>query len=140
MSQPIRQGLYNKLATTSGVTTHVGGTASPRIFHQQAPPDAAYPLVIFAQMSGTKRRTFSRPNAFVREVWMVKAVDRSTSSNTADAIAAAVDTALNGGTITVTGRRVADLVHVSDIEYLEPAGDQTYRHQGATFAVTTTAS
>ena len=140
MSTAIRQGLYTKLATTSGVTTHVGGTANPRIFHEQAPPDAAYPLVIFSKMAGTKTRAFQTPNAFNREVWMVKAVDRSTSSTVVEAIATASDAALDGGTITVSGKKLADLTHVGDVEYLEESGDQQYRHCGATFAVITTAS
>jgi hypothetical protein len=136
----VRQGIFQKLSATSAVTTHVGGTANPRIFHDLAPPDAAYPLIIFSQSAGTKTRAFQTPEAFKREVWMVKAVDRSTSSNTADAIAAAVDAALGGGTITVAGKALADLAHVGDIQYVEPVGDQTFRHSGASYAVTTTAS
>jgi hypothetical protein len=140
MSLATRQAIYTKLAATSGITTHVGGTASPRIFHEQAPPDAAYPLVIFSKMAGTKTRAFQNPNAFNREVWMVKAVDRSTSSSIAEAIATATDAALDGGTLTVSGKTLADLSHVGDVEYLEESGDQQYRHAGATFAVTLTAS
>ena len=136
MSLAVRQALYTKLNATSGVTSAV----STRIYHEQAPPDAAYPLVIFNKMAGTKTRAFSTPNAFNREVWLVKAVDRSTTSNTVDAIAAAVDTALDGGTISVSGKKLADLTHVGDVEYLEPVGDQTYRHSGQTFAVITTAT
>jgi hypothetical protein len=140
VSLAVRQALYTKLKGTSAVTTHVGGSASPRIFHEQAPPDAAYPLVIFSKMAGTKTRAFQSPNTFNREVWMVKAVDRSTSSGIAEAIASATDAALDGGTITVTGKRLSDLAHVGDIEYLEESGDQQYRHCGATYAVVLTAS
>ena len=140
MSLAVRQALFTKLKGTSGVTTHVGGTTNPRIFHEMSPPDAAYPLVIFSKMAGTKTRAFQTPNAFNREVWMVKAVDRNTTSNTAEAIAAAVDTALDGGTMTVTGKQLADMTHVGDIEYLEPDGDQQYRHVGSTYAVTLTAT
>lgn len=140
MSLAVRQALYTKLTGTAGVTTYVGGTATPRIYHEQAPPDADYPLVIFSKSAGTKTRAFQTPNAFNREVWMVKAVDRSTSSNTVDAIAAAADAALDGGSISVSGKNLADLAHVGDIEYIEPVGDQTYRHSGASFAVTLTAS
>jgi len=135
VSLAVRQALYTKLGTVSGVTNAV----STRIYHDQAPPDATYPLVIFNKMAGTKTRAFSTPNAFNREVWLVKAVDRSTGSNIVDAIAGAIDTALDGGTITVTGKKLADLTHVGDVEYLEPVGDQEYRHAGATFAVVLTA-
>jgi len=140
VSLPVRQALFAKLTGTAAITTHVGGSATPRIFHEQAPPDAAYPLVIFSKMAGSKTRAFQNPNAFNREVWMVKAVDRSTTSNLVDTIATATDAALDGQTLTVTGKNLADLSHVSDIEYSEPVGDQTYRHAGATFAVVLTAS
>jgi hypothetical protein len=140
MSLAVRQGLYSKLKATAAVTTNLGGSIAPRIFHGQAPPDAAYPYIIFSKMSGAKTRAFQTPEAFKREVWMVKAVDRNTTANLADTIAGTVDAALDGGTITVSGKKLADLAHVSDIEYIEPVDDQTYRHSGATFAVVTTAS
>jgi len=135
VSLAVRQALYTKLTATSGVNTPTAG----RIYHEQAPPDADYPLVIFSKSAGTKTRAFQTPNAFNREVWMVKAVDRSTTSNTVDAIAGAIDTALDGGTMTVIGKTLADLTHVGDVEYLEAVGDQSYRHHGASFAVVLTA-
>lgn len=136
MSTAIRQGLYQKLAATSAVTSKLATSTS--IFHHQAPPNAAYPYIIFNKMAGTKRRAFSEPNAFKREVWMIKAVDRNTTSNLAESISEAVDAALDGGSITVTGKTLADLNHVGDIDYLEDSGDQQYRHHGAQYAVTVT--
>jgi hypothetical protein len=136
VSTAIRQGLYQKLAATSAVTSKLATTTS--IFHQQAPPNAAYPYIIFNKQAGTKRRAFSEPNAFKREVWMVKAIDRNTTSNLAESISEAVDAALDGGSITVTGKTLADLNHVGDIDYLEASGDQQYRHHGAQYAVTVT--
>ena len=136
MSLAVRQALFTKLSATSGVTDAV----STRIYHEQSPPDASYPLVVFSKASGTKTRAFQTPNAFNREVWMVKAVDRNTTSNTVDAIAAAIDAALDGGSISVSGKALADLTHVSDVEYLEQADDQTYRHSGSNFAVVLTAT
>jgi len=134
MSLAARQALFTKLNATTSVTNLV----STRIYHEQSPPDATYPLVIFSKMAGTKRRAFSTPNAFIREVWMVKAVDRSTTSNTVDAVAGAIDTALDGGTISVSGKTLADLTHTGDVEYLEQSGDQSYRHAGSTYAITLT--
>jgi hypothetical protein len=47
MSTVIRQGIYEKLAATGGVTSLLATTTS--IFHGQAPPNAAYPFIIFEQ-------------------------------------------------------------------------------------------
>lgn len=136
MSTAIRQGIYQKLAATTSVTSKLASSTS--IFHGQAPPNSVYPYIVFSKQAGTKRRAFSEPNAFKREVWMIKAVDRNTTSNLAESISEAVDAALDGGSITVTGKTLADLSHVGDIDYLEASGDQQYRHHGAQYAVTVT--
>lgn len=136
MSLAVRQALFTKLGATSGVTSVVG----TRIYHEQSPPDATYPLVVFSKSARSKTRAFQTPEAFTREVWMVKAVDRNTTSNTVDAVSAAIDAALDGGSISVSGKALADLTHVSDVEFLEPVGDQTYRHAGANYAVVLTAT
>ena len=131
---PVRQALYTKLSGTSAITSKVGS----RIYHAQAPADAAYPYIIFNRQSGTKMRAFQEPEAFKREVWLVKAVDRNTTSNAAEDVALAVDAALDGGTLTVSGKTLADLHHISDVDYLEPSGDQQFRHHCANYAVVTT--
>lgn len=131
---PVRQGLYNKLVGTGAITALV----STRIYHAQAPPTAEYPYIIFSKSAGTHVRAFQAPAAFKREVWMVKGVDRNTTSNLAEAIGEAVDAALDGGSITVSGKTLADLHHVGDMDYLEDSGDQQFRHHGANYRVVLT--
>lgn len=134
MSLPVRQAIFQKLGATSAITSVV----STRIFHAQAPADTDFPFIVFSKQAGTKTRAFRAPNAFIEEEWLIKAVDRGSTSNAAETLAAAIDTAFDGGTLTVSGKTVADLHHVSDVDYMEPDGDQTYRHHGATFAVVLT--
>lgn len=134
MSLAIRKGLYAKLAGTGAVTTLLATSTS--IFHGQAPPDAAYPYIILNKQSNSRTRSFNA-TAFEAETWMVKAVDRNTTSDTAEAIRNAVDTALTNGTITVTGRTLQDLYPTGDIDYLETEGDQTYRHHGQLYRIVT---
>lgn len=69
---------------------------------------------------------------------MVKAVDRNTTSNLAEGIAEAIDAALDGGTLTVSGKTVVDLCHVGDVDYLEVSGDQQFRHSGGRYKLTLT--
>jgi hypothetical protein len=130
---PVRQGIYQKLTTASSVTALVGS----RVYHAQAPADASYPFIVFQKQSRTKTRAFGA-NAFERETWLVKAIDRNSTSNLAESIAAAIDSTLDLGTITVSGKTLCDLHHVSDVEYLEEAGDQQFRHHGSLYAVVTT--
>lgn len=133
---PVRSALYAKLTGTAAINSAVSG----RIYFGLAPANATYPYIVFSKVSGAKTRAFQTPEAFKREVWLVKAVDRGSSANTAESVAALVDTALDGGTVTVSGKRLADLAHVSDVSYPEPDGDQLYHHSGANYAVVTTAT
>lgn len=126
--------LVAKLNGTSAVTAVV----SNRIFYGQAPNDAAYPFVVLSRQSGVKRRAFQEPEAFKREVWQVKVVDRSTSAKRAYDGASAIDAALDGGSLTITGKTLADLHHVSDVSYVESQGDQVFHHVGGNYAVVTT--
>lgn len=133
MSLASRQGLYSKLTGTSAITALV----STRIYHGQAPPDATFPYIIFHKQAGVPTYAL-RSEAFKAETWMVKAVDRNSTSNTSEAIAEAVDAALNEATITVSGKTVADLIRTGDVDYLENSGDQTYRHNGGLYRLTLT--
>lgn len=135
MSIDVRRGIYSKLTGTTAINNAVSG----RIYYQQAPAKAAFPYIIFDKQAGTRTRAFQAPNAFNKQVWLIKAVDRNTTADTADTIANLIDTTFNGGTITVTGWTVADLAHLSDVSYPEPDGDQMFHHSGATYTVTLTA-
>lgn len=140
MSTAVATGIFQKLTGTTAVTSKLATAAAGyqyAIYHAQAPPDSAYPYIIYNKQSGTRTRGMGA-NAFWREIWMVKAVDRNTTSNRAESISEAVSDALDLGTITVSGRTLADLHHVSDVDYLEPSGDQTYRHHGCLYAVVLT--
>jgi hypothetical protein len=132
---PIRQALYTKLATTGAITSQL--SASDAIYHAQAPTGAKYPYLIFHKQAGTKTHAFGA-TAFKKEVWLVRAVDRNTTSNLAEAISEACDAVLDGGSLTVTGKTLADLRHVGDVDYLEVSGDQQFRHHGATYRITVT--
>jgi hypothetical protein len=135
MSMAIRKALYTKLTTTSGVTTLLATGTS--VFHGQAPPNAVYPYIIINKQSIRRTRAFNT-TAFEDETWMVKAVDRNTTSDRAEAIRNAVATALTNGTLTIAGRTLQDLYPIGDIDYLETEGDQTYRHHGLLMRIVTT--
>lgn len=131
MSLAIRQGLFNALNGSSAIKAKV----EERIYHQQAPEGAAFPYVIFAKSSGVKIRVLKSGSQLKRDVWLVKAVDRTSSSKLADEIADVLDALLDEGTFTVSGKTVIDLYHVGDVEYVENDGDKSYRHSGATYGV-----
>lgn len=137
MSTAIRKALYTKLTGTSAVSQKLATPTS--VFHGEAPVDADYPFVIINKQSNQRTRAFGKSTAFEGEVWMVKAVDRNSTSNRAESISEAVQAALINGTLTVTGVTVEDIYPTGDVDYLETEGDQTYRHHGTLYRIVTTA-
>lgn len=136
MSTVIRRALYGRL---SGDTTLNGLLATPptgyskSIYHDQAPDAAAFPFVVFGKNSGVPTDAFAKPGALETDVWLVKAVDRSTSADTADAIAARIQVLLNDATLSVSGKTHLYLRRQSDVEYPEVADGVLYRHAGALY-------
>jgi spore maturation protein CgeB len=136
VSLATRKALYQKLTGTSAVTTKLATNTS--VFHGQAPPDAAYPFIIIGKQGKSRDRAFAKTTAFENEIWMVKAVDRNSTSNRAEEISEAVQAALTNGTLTVTGRTVEDIYPTGDVDFLEVDGDQTFRHHGTMYRIVTT--
>lgn len=130
MSKPVRTAFRSKLAADS-VLTNLLGDGADSIAHAVADDDTDYPLVIFNKQGGTRRFVFQGV-AFFQEIWLVKGVARNDSSR-ADEIATRIDSLLNLGTLTISGKTFMSLMHNSDVEYPEKDGDQIYRHAGATY-------
>ena len=130
MSTVVRAGLYQRLTADLDLAALLATNAS--IYHAQAPASAAFPYIVFHKQAGTPTYTFQTGGAaFDNEVWLVKGIDRNTSSNTVDAIANRLDEVLTDGNITVSGKEVMYLKRESDVEYLETVEGVQYRHAGA---------
>lgn len=138
MSLQTRRALYGKMAGDSTLTTLLGAAAtgfSQSIYHQKAPSGAAFPFVTFQKAAGTPTYTMKTGHAALDdEVWTIKAVDRNTTADRADAIAARLDTLLTDGTLSISGATQLYLRRESDVEYPETAADGvTYHHVGGQY-------
>lgn len=129
-SKTLRTAIYGKLTATRAITTLI----SRRVYHAIAPDEAGYPLVIFHKQSGTPVDTFGE-RAWINQVWLVKAVDRASSSTAAEDTQAAIIDTLTDDTLTVAGGTIFDLRYLSDIDYIEVENGVQYRHHGALFRV-----
>lgn len=132
----MRRALYGKLAgdtTLNGLLASPPGTYSKSIFYEQAPEGAAYPFVIFAKQAGTPTETLGDPSALESDVWLVKAVDRSASADTAETIQARLISLLNDASLSISGATHLYLRRESDVDYPETADGVLYRHAGALF-------
>jgi hypothetical protein len=127
-ASPVRQALYSRLAS-DGTLTGLLATASS-IFHRRAPRDAPTPFLVIDKEAGTPRYTHGAID-INDELWLVKAVDRSSSASVAETIAARVDTVLRDAPITITGRNPMWLRRDNDVDYLEEDQADAYQHVGA---------
>lgn len=136
MSTPVRRAIYGRLA---GDTTLNNLLATPpsgwskSIYHQEAPQGAQYPLIVFQKQSGVPTEAMTDPSALENDVWLVKCVDRATSADTAEAVAARVITLLNDATLSISGSTHLYLRRQSDVEYPETTDGVSYKHCGALF-------
>lgn len=134
-TKAIRQSLYQKLNVSSVTSNLADGSAS--IFYGRAPTGAHYPFLIFAKQSGRAVDRFGGL-AYDTQVWLVKTVtsnDEKALPGKAEDTAAAVNTLLDFGTLTISGGSLMHLARISDVDYTETEGDQVYSHNGALYRV-----
>lgn len=136
MSTPTRRGIYGKLAGDTTLNNLLGTPApgySKSIYHQEAPAGASYPLVIFQKQGGRPTEAMSDPSAMENDTWLVKAIDRSTSADTAEAIQARLATLLNDASLSISGSTLLYLRRQSDVEYPETTDGVSFKHAGSLF-------
>lgn len=140
MSTAVRRALYGKLAGDTTLNNLLGSPASgysKSIYHQQAPSGAAYPLLIINKQSGVPTEAFTDPSALETDVWLVKAIDRNATADTAEAASARVAVLLNDSALTISGATTLYLRRQSDVEYQETNDGVIYRHAGSLFRLVT---
>jgi hypothetical protein len=111
---------------------------SKSIYHQQAPGGAGFPFVVFQKQAGTPTEAFGDPDAMDTDVWLIKAVDRSTSADGAEAVQSRLQALLNDATLSISGATLLYLRRQSDVEYPEVSDGVTYNHAGALYRLVTT--
>jgi hypothetical protein len=141
MSTPVRRAIYGKLAGDTTLTNLLGTPAtgySKSIYHQQAPEGAHFPYVVFSKSSGVPTEAFGAPSALETDVWLIKAIDRATSTDTAEAIQARIQALLNDASLSISGSTLLYLRRQSDVEYPEVRDGVMFAHAGALWRLVTT--
>jgi hypothetical protein len=136
MATATRRAIYGKLAGDTTLNNLLGAPPAgwaKSIYHNQAPGGATYPLIVFFKSAGTPTDAFAKPGAFENEVWTVKAVDRNTSADNAEAIAARVKALLNDASLSISGATHLYLRRQSDIEYPEVEDGVVHHHVGSLY-------
>lgn len=136
MSTSIRRALYGKLAADTTLNNLLGTPRqgySKAIYHDQAPSEASFPYVIFSKSSGVPTDTLGKAGAFESDVWLIKAVDRNTTADRAEAAAARIQALLNDASLSISGATELYLRRQSDVEYPEIADGERYEHVGSLY-------
>ena len=133
----IRRALYGVLAGDSTLhnllSTPPNGYAHS-IFYGYAPDAAHYPFVVFNKQAGVPTYANVSKPAYESDVWMVKAVDRNSTADPAEAVATRVDTLLQDANLSIAGGdTVMWLRRQSDVSYHETADGVTYVHSGGLY-------
>jgi len=136
VSTSVRRAIYGKLAgdtTLNGILGTPPTGYSKSIYHQMAPAGAGFPYVLFQKQSGNPTEAFGDPSAIDTDVWLVKAVDRNTSADPAEAAAARVIVLLNDAALSISGSVLLYLRRQSDVEYPEEIDGGSDKHWGSLF-------
>lgn len=136
MSTAVRRAIYGKLSGDTTLNGLLGTPAtgySKNIYHGLAPDGASYPLVVFSKQSGVPVEAFTDPSAYETDIWLVKAIDRATSADTAEAIADRVKTLLNDASLSISGSTLMYLRRQSDVEYPELTDGVRFQHAGSLY-------
>jgi hypothetical protein len=140
MSTAVRRAIYGRMAGDTTLNALLGTPPTgyaKSIYHQEAPAGVGYPLVIFQRQTGRPTEAFGAPSAMENDVWLVKAVDHSTSADTAEAVAARIQVLLNDAALSISGASLLYLRRQSDIEYPEVTDGERYAHAGALYRLVT---
>ncbi len=128
--------IYSRLATdVAGTATGtLGQLGATGVYRMVASQGSVEPYIVFNEQAGTDSYTFSAQDARSL-VYLVKAVDASTSGLRAAQMAERIDALLTDKPLSLTGWRNIRLRRESDVEYTEIDAGKTYQHYGALFRV-----
>lgn len=141
MSTAVRRALYGRLAGDTTLNNLLGTPPtgySKSIYYQEAPAGAAFPFVVLNKQSGVPTEAFGDPDALDTDIWLVKAIDKDSTADDAEAIQSRLQALLNDATLSISGATLLYLRRQSDVEYSETVAGVTYRHAGSLYRLVIT--
>lgn len=123
MGDGFRTALFAKLNGDAVLTNMLATTTA--IYHRRAPLGAAFPFIIYQKQSGVPIWAFDGP-PIADQLWLVRGVDRSAKSSTAEDIDKRVDAILTDAILVLSDGRLMYLRRESDVDY-EEGDDPDYQ-------------
>lgn len=128
----LRDAIVQHLQADANIALLVTGGVHPGL-----PPakTAVFPFVtVTAQKAPQMERVFKQVG-FEDAVYLVKAIDRNTSSRTVGEINAAVRTSLDLAALTIANHTSMGVVLISEVQYDELTDGITYQHEGGLYSL-----
>ncbi|MES2867626.1 MAG: DUF3168 domain-containing protein [Actinomycetota bacterium] len=134
---PVRDALYDRLKADA---TLMALTADGDVYHQRAPQNAQFPLIVFQRLSAVDEYTFKLTGRMLNALWLAKGIARGDSATPAEQLAARIDVVLADASLTITGHDLMWLRRESTVDYLEPDGAESFHHCGGLYRLRTSAA
>lgn len=133
MSSPLAAAVIAKLANDATLTSLAPGG----VFRDVAPQDTTGPYMIVTQMAHEDVYQQVKALGFESALYLVKAVQSSTSASGAMAAAARAHVLLQSANLTITGFNCMDVRREERVEYVEidNEGDRRFQHRGGMYRV-----
>lgn len=127
--------IYATLKANGTLCADVGGTVSPRIYHDVIPQSAALPAVVYQIMASRDENAVGGRGLTVQQ-WQVKAVGQGPSYSALRNITDQIDASLNYkfGTATTAGV-VVGCSRSEEVMYGESGNGIEYRHLGGIYQI-----
>lgn len=127
----VKAALWSKLANDGTLNAMLAG--SQYVFDGMAPQETARPYIIFQIVSGVPSHSFSG-RVYDNDLILVKGLTDGFSTVAAGQIAERIDTLLDDGTLSISGRTLLYMRRDDDVEYAETTGEGVrINHSGAQY-------
>jgi hypothetical protein len=123
--------------TLSGDAT-LKGLVGDRIFNTEAPQTAAFPFVIYQNMSAMDYAAVGAVRIWTNQVFMVKVVGDTVDYSTLKTIVARIDALLHRSSGSTADGTVWAVVREQILNQAENVNGHQYRHRGGLFRVMAT--
>lgn len=123
--------LYTVLSASSALTSAVGA----RIYADVAPATAAFPLVLYAQLSAVDLRPMGPARIFSNMLYVVRGVNETASKTALESIADAIDAALHAASGTTVEGTVYACVRERPFVLAETINTRSFRHLGGVYRI-----
>lgn len=123
------------LYTALSANTTLTGIVDTRIYADVAPATAAFPLVLYAQLSAVDLRPMGPERIFTNMLYLVRGVGETASKTAVEGIADAIEAALHAASGTTVEGVVYACVRERPFVFAETIKDRTFRHLGGVYRI-----